>query len=558
MLQAGQRVVDPTCREQLPNDLGLLKDMVLDLASFNDKLTQTNQELTQKVAWFQRALWGKKSERLTETQTDDGPQTSLFDNDQVEAEARAASAEEAETSKGDKSKSKGKNDEKPVKMPGKKDKPKTRRGGKRSKKRGRFQGGTVPPGTPIRTRTFNLDGCLCSTCGGPLRSIGTDKRQRVEYIPGHFIVDETVVESGVCASGANHGIVTAEGSTYALSGSVLGSTLLCKIIVDKFADNIPLNRQSKRFGRKGVNLGSSTLSRSVGAAADLLVHVVDAMHDELLDSTWLQGDGTGLPVIIGDRNHAHRATLWVYSNGESAVFDVSMTKHGDFPAEFLKGFEGVWLSDGASDYNLAASAEGVQRAGCWSHGRRYLFEARNDDPAVGAALIMVRDLFMTERTAMLLQGNERQAHRDQHARPLVEKLRKWIVEQKGCDQIVHRPRSLFAKAVGYLDRQWARLTLFLDHPEIVIHNNRSELLLRTPVIGRRNWLFAGSPQGAVASTIHYSIVATCMMLGIDPMDYLEDVLPRLPSMKTTQVKNWTPAKWAERQRLAACGEHEGS
>jgi len=553
MLQAGQRVIDPTCREQLPDDLGLLKDMVQQLAVSND-------ELTQKVAWFQRALWGKKSERLAEAETDGGPQTSLFGNDEAEAKARAASTEGAEADDGDKSKSKTKtkNGEKPVKMPDKKDKPKTGRGGKRAKKRGRFQGGTVPPGTPIHTRTFNLNGCLCSTCGGPLRSIGTDKRQRVEYIPGHFIVDETVVESGVCASGVNHGIVTADGPTYALSGSVLGSSLLCKIIVDKFADNIPLNRQSNRFGRKGVNLGSSTLSRNVGAAAELLVYVVDAMHDELLVSSWLQGDGTGLPVIIGDRGQTHRATLWVYSNGESAVFDVSMTKHGDFPAEFLDGFQGVWLADGASDYNLAASAEGVQRAGCWSHGRRYLFEARKDDPAVGAALIMVRDLFMTERTAMLLQGDERQAHRDQQARPLVEKLRKWIVEQKGCDQVVQRPRSLFAKAVGYLDRQWGRLILFLDHPEIVIHNNRSELLLRTPVIGRRNWLFAGSPQGAIASTIHYSIVATCMMLGIDPMDYLEDVLPRLPSMKTTQVKDWTPAMWAERQRLAACGEHEGS
>ena len=114
---------------------------------------------------------------------------------------------------------------------------------------------------------------------------------------------------------------------------------------------------------------------------------------------------------------------------------------------------------------------------------------------------------------------------------------------------------MFAKAVGYLDRQWARLTVFLDHPDVVIHNNRSELLLRTPVIGRRNWLFAGSPQGAIASTVHYSIVATCMMLGIDPMDYLEDVLPRLQNMKTAQVKNWTPAKWAERRRLAVDEKH---
>ena len=538
MVDAGKRVVHPTHREELPDDPELLKEMVLQLA-------QSNEDLAQKVAWFQRAMWGKKSERLTEVKPTDGLQTTLFESDEVEAEARAVSAEEPAPE----------GDDEPVKMPGTKDKPKTRRGGKRSGKRGRFLGGTVPPGTPIHTRQFTLDGCTCPVCEGALKSIGTDKRQRVEYIPGHFIVDEAVVESGVCAVDKDHGVVTAEGPAYALPGSVLGSHLLCKIIVDKFADNIPLNRQSKRFARKGVNLGTSTLSRNVIAAAGLEVHIVEAIHDELLISPWLQGDATGLPIIIGDRGQTHNATLWVYSNGESAVFDVSMTKHGDFPAEFLNGFQGVWLADGASDYNQAASVEGVERAGCWSHGRRYLFDARNDNLAVGAALLMVRDLFMIERTAMLLPIDDRRGYRNTQSRPLVEQLRKWLVEQKATDHVLHRPKSLFAKAVGYLDRQWARLTVFLDHPDVVIHNNRSELLLRTPVIGRRNWLFAGSPQGAIASTVHYSIVATCMMLGIDPMDYLEDVLPRLQNMKTAQVKNWTPAKWAERRRLAVDEKH---
>ena len=137
-----------------------------------------------------------------------------------------------------------------------------------------------------------------------------------------------------------------------------------------------------------------------------------------------------------------------------------------------------------------------------------------------------------------------------YAQPIVDKLRTWILEQKDKPRVIQRPKSPFAKAIKYLDRQWGRLIMFLEHPEIAVHNNRSELLLRTPVIGRRNWLFAGSPQGATASAIHYSIVATCMLLVIDPMEYLDDVLPRLPNMKRSEVAAVTPAKWAAARREA--------
>lgn len=103
------------------------------------------------------------------------------------------------------------------------------------------------------------------------------------------------------------------------------------------------------------------------STASLARHIVDAMRDELLASPWLQGDATGFPILIGDLGHAHGGQLWVYSNGESAVFQVSMTKHAEFPRAFLDGFEGVWLADGASNYNAVASLPGVERGGCWFH-----------------------------------------------------------------------------------------------------------------------------------------------------------------------------------------------
>ena len=281
------------------------------------------------------------------------------------------------------------------------------------------------------------------------------------------------------------------------------------------------------------------------------MHLVDAMQQELLVSPWLQGDATGMPVIIGNLGQTHEGQLWVYSNGETAVFQASMTKHGDIPREFLDGFTGTWLCDGASNYNSVERALKAERGGCWSHARRYVFEARNDHVAAFEALGLIRELFATEKGAVLLDPSARLLHRKKHSAPIVERIRTWLDEQRATDHVTRRPKSAFAKAVRYLHNQWARLTLFLTSGEIPIHNNRSELLLRTPVVGRKAWQFAGSPAGADANAVLFSITTTCMLQGIDPMEYLEDVMPTLADKTPSDIAELTPAKWAARKRLAA-------
>jgi transposase len=406
----------------------------------------------------------------------------------------------------------------------------------------------VPEGTPFETTHVCLDGASCPLCGKELTLLGADSRKRVEFRPGHFIVLETVVQTGICLEHPHDSLFTPEGPDFIAPGGVLGNELLCTVLVDKFADNLPLHRQSNRFARSGVKLPDATLSRNVIASASLARHLVDAMRDELLESSWLQGDATGLPILIGDLGRAHGAQLWVYSNGESAVFQVSMTKHADFPKAFLEGFQGVWLADGASNYNAVASLPGVERAGCWSHGRRYVFEARNDHVAALEGLGLIRDLFMSERVAMKLESTERLAHRETHAAPLVARIRAWVDRWRLDDAVVRRPKSAFAKAVNYLHRQWDALVLFLKRAEIEVHNNRSELLLRGPVTGRRAWLFAGSPEGADASAIWFSLVASCMLQAIDPLVYLRDVLPGLAKKTPSEVRALTPARWAAARR----------
>jgi transposase len=526
----------PSSPEQLPDDVGLLKAMLWEAL-------QSNDELAQQVAWLKRVLWGKKSEKLVSDE-----QMALFEDVQKRLGLVPGEPgdEDHESILPSAAQDGPAQDAAPARMPTQR--PKTRRGGKRDKPRGRFLGGTVPEDTPFETTHVCLEGAACPVCGKELTVLGADSRKRVEFRPGHFVVLETVVQTGICLEHPHDSLHTPEGPDFIVPGGVLGNELICTVLVDKYADNLPLHRQSNRFARSGVNLPDATLSRNVIASASLARHLVDAMREELLGSAWLQGDATGLPILIGDLGRAHGGQLWVYSNGESAVFQVSMTKHAEFPKAFLEGFQGVWLADGASNYNAVASLPGVERAGCWSHGRRYVFEARNDHVAALEGLGLIRDLFLTERVAMTLESAERLVHRDKHAAPLIDRIRAWVDRWRADEAVVRRPKSAFAKAVNYLHRQWAALVLFLQRPEIELHNNRSELLLRGPVTGRRAWLFAGSPDGADASAIWFSLVASCMLQGIDPLVYLRDVLPGLGKKTPSEVRALTPARWAAARR----------
>lgn len=516
-------VLQPTSRDELPDDAELLKEMLWNVMQSNDVLAQSNDELSQKVAWLQRMLFGKKSEKQVSAD-----QLALFE----EAKKRLGL---------DRS-----DDDPPPRLPA--DKAKTRRGGKRDKKRGRFLGGTVPKNTPVQTTRFELGDESCPECGEPLTKLGEDSRKRVAWVPGHFVVRQTIVETGFCPNHPAESLFTPEGPDFIVPGGVLDNGLLNKVVIDKFADGLPLNRQAKRFARKGVHLPTSTLSRNVIAHAGLGQHIVDAMRTELIASSWLQGDATGFPILVGDRGEAHPGQLWVYSNGETAVFQVSMTKHGIYPKTFLEGFTGVWLADGASNYNEVARLDGVERAGCWAHARRYLFEARNDHVAVIEGLALVRDLFLDERQAMLLEPDERRTHRQRVAVPQLERLKTWIETHRRSEHVVKRPKSAFAKALQYLTNQWEPLVRFVEHPEIPVHNNRSELLLRTPVTGRKAWLFAGSPMAADAAAIEFSLVTSCMLVGEDPAAYLDDVMPSLWRKTPTEIAELTPAKWARRRR----------
>ncbi len=387
--------------------------------------------------------------------------------------------------------------------------------------------------------------CPCG-CGAPAESIGEEVTWRLERVPARYIRHKNVQEKVVFPGHREQGVVTAVAQVdYALPKAMCANQLLAHVAVDKYMDHLPLFRQAQRFGREGLELHRSTLSRWMMELGELLRPIVNVLVMEVLSGTWLRADATGMPVLDRSRTKgkAHHGHFWAYGNHDSVVFAYTSNKEATTVAALFEGFQGTVVIDGATDFNLLEKAEAVTRAGCWAHARRYFYEAiKTDSARATTALTTIRLLFMAERTVMSAEVDRRLEIRKELCRPIVDGFKRWVEEE--LPKVV--PRDPIHKALSYVRNQWDRLVVFLDVPTIPCHNNDTERDLRRPVKGKHNYTFAGSPRGARAATTYYTLFGTCLMQGLDPERYLVEILGRLderPSALTPQAirEQWLPA-----------------
>ncbi|MDP6369632.1 MAG: IS66 family transposase [Planctomycetota bacterium] len=468
-------------------------------------------DLEQQLAAIKRRIFGRRTERVGKGQL------SLFGED-ADPDAALAAAKAATESKGD------------TPAP------------KRQRKRGRRR---LPAHLSRIEVTADEPGqTTCNGCGGDLKTIGHEVSDRLEYIPGRFVVLACTRAKRACPACPSEGVCIQPAPVFGLDRALPADGLLAKVITDKFADHLPLTRQAKRFQREaGVDIAVSTMCGWLRQSADLLKHVVEVMAQELREGPFVQSDATGFPILEGSKNQPRRGQLWSFSDGGQVVFMSSMDGTQERPAKFLKGFNGTLLTDGAGAYNLVARSNGVIRAGCWAHARRKFFEARSEAPEkAGYALAQVREIFALERELKLLAPEARaRARHETLAEPLA-RFRQWLdLESRSA-----RPTGAFGKALTYARNQWETLVVFLIDGNVPVDNNASERHLRGPVVGRKNWLFAGSEGGAKTAATCFSIVGSCVLAGIDPYAYLRDILSLLPDAKPAQLKTLTPRAWAAR------------
>lgn len=380
----------------------------------------------------------------------------------------------------------------------------------------------------------------CETCGHAREAAEPKVTHRIAWQPGRYVVHEVHQERCACPKCPNPEVWTAP-QPYLLLDSMCDDGLLVRVLVDKFGDHVPLNRQAKRMGSEGLKIGSNVLSGWVCRAFREVRPLVGALQAQVCASKLLQTDDSGLPVQDGTDGKLANGRLWVFTDQRQAFFSFSRTKEGEHPAELLErlGVTGKLVADGGSEYNLVVGKLGLQRGGCWSHLRRYFFDASLQHDEANVALTAIHDLFMIERDLVELSAAERLEARHARSKPLVDGLYDWV---KAMSRI-ERPQSKLGGALGYALNQESRMRLFLTDAAVPIHNNLSELLLRQPIVGRKNWLFSRSEGGAEAAAGWFSLISSCMLQAIDPARYLYDVFRRLPDQPAKWVHELTPLNW---------------
>lgn len=324
--------------------------------------------------------------------------------------------------------------------------------------------------------------------------------------------------------------------------SIAGAGLLAFVLVQKFADHIPLHRQERIFKREGLRLPRSTLCGWVEGCAEILERIVQAMwEDARKNAHWIAMDATG--VLVQAPIRCRRGHFWVLVAERSHVlFRYTKTCDGESAATLLPGYKGRLIADASSVYHeLYRREPGITECGCWAHARRNLFDALLNDrqrALVGIGFIgLLYDAHWeaTDRATGVTDGEKRK----RLAKPVLDRLYAWIAEQ----QPLLDKDSPIAQALQYMVNHRVPLARFLDDGRLRLDNNLSELELRREVVGRHNWLFLGSDDGAKWNTTIVSLVASCQLHDLEPWAYLRDVLTLLPGWPAKRVLELAPKFW---------------
>ena len=391
-------------------------------------------------------------------------------------------------------------------------------------RRGRHPGRTAFPAHLERVPVLNpvpADKRRCPICGSEMTTVGHSTCEILEVIPARVVVIERQDERVACPH--DDAIVSAPTPPAIVERGMLGDTLIVEATCDKYLEHQPIERQSTRFERAGVAIAPQTLGRSVNAHIDLLQPLAQLIEAQTRAPGLLGTDATGLPVLDPNaRDGIRTGAMWCWTNARWVTFFYSPSGNSDSVRRFL-GDElcRTVQCDGTSVTNFIERAGG-KRPGCMAHGRRRFVEAaRSGDTLALEGLHMIAPLFAIERASTLAgdTAEERRARRHEHSRPVLDRLRAWVDEHRALIP----PKTPLGRALGYLHRQWRRLTLFLEDGNIELTNNRRERELRRLVLGMRNWLFTWLDDGGERTAAILTIVATCIAHEVNPRAYLHRV-----------------------------------
>jgi transposase len=403
----------------------------------------------------------------------------------------------------------------------------------------------LPAHLPRETIVHAPASCTCPDCGAAMRKLGEDISEQLDFIPGIFKVLRHVRPKLSCAHCSR--VVQLPAPSRPLERALPGAGLLAQVIVAKYADHCPLYRQEGIYRRAGVELDRATLMQWVGGTSRLVQPLVEALGRYVLAPGKVHADDTPVPVLDPGRGKTKTGRLWTYVRDDRPAgsrdppalwYRYSPDRKAQHPQAHLCAFHGILQADAYSGFAALYQSGRILEASCWAHVRRKFYDlyVANNSPIAAEAIKRIGALYAIEREMRGRLPSERVAARQERSRPLLDELHAWLLVALRTVSA----KSQLAIAINYALVRWHALTRYCDDGRIEIDNNSAERAIRPVVLGRRNYLFAGSDAGGERAANIYSLIGTAMLNAMDPYLYLRHVLERIAEHPINRIEELLP------------------
>ncbi|MAW81376.1 MAG: IS66 family transposase [Parvularcula sp.] len=392
----------------------------------------------------------------------------------------------------------------------------------------------------------------CAHCGKPMRRLGEDVREELEYVPGRFVVHRHVRPKLSCR---DCGVIAqTQMPSLPIERGKPGPALLAHVLVSKYCDHLPLYRQAQIYAREGVEIDRSTMADWVGRCSALLDPLVEAVGRHVFEADAIFTDDTPVPVLDPGRGRTKTGRFWAYvrdgrahgSNEPPAAFyRYAPDRKGERPRDHLKDYAGYLHADGYAGYE-ALYGDRIREVACMAHVRRKLFDIAQStgSPIATEALQRIADLYAIEKDIRGSPPETRVAVRQAKAKPVFEELQHWLEAR-----LTGLPgRSALAGAIRYAIVRMKRMGPYLECGICELDNNAAERSVKGIALGRKNYMFVGSDNGGTRAAAIYSLIETAKLNGVNPQAWLTEVLAKIADHPINKIDEFLPWNWREKER----------
>ena len=413
--------------------------------------------------------------------------------------------------------------------------------------------GNLPADLPRIVQIIEPDNLICPCGCGEMHKIGEDRSERLDIVPAQLRVIVTVRPKYACRA-CTDGVVQAQAPAHLVAAGLPTEATIAHVLVSKYADHLPLYRQSQILARNGLDLHRAVLADWVGKATFHLAPVVDRLAEELKRSTKLFMDETTAPVLDPGRGTTKTGYLWALARDDRAwggddppgvVYSYAPGRSGEHGEAFLTSFDGILQIDGYTGYNRLTKptrkgGAPIRVAHCWAHARRKLKEVFDKDGSEIAAegLRRIAEFYAVEADIRGVSPGQRLSARQTRSAPLVAAFGEWLQLQRRKISA----KSRLGEKLAYIHNHWDGLQTLLTNGRVEIDSNRVENLMRPIALNRKNALFAGHDEGGVAWGRIASLIETCKINGVEPLAYLSATLAAIaaghPQSRIAELLPW--------------------